>query len=118
MHLILKMFFLIYRNHALTPETQLLVALRFYASGSMIIVVADFGGIHKSTASVTIRHVSEAIASLAPQIIKLPQNPRELDETKAAFYNVARFPNVIGAVDCTHVRIQSPGNYKKILLLI
>ncbi|KAB0804374.1 hypothetical protein PPYR_01344 [Photinus pyralis] len=39
------------RNHAVTPITMLLVTLRFYATGSMLIVVGDFCGIDKSTAS-------------------------------------------------------------------
>ena len=24
------------------------------------------------------------------------------------FYDIARFPNTVGATDCTHIRIQSP----------
>ncbi|CAG4939160.1 unnamed protein product [Colias eurytheme] len=38
--------------------------------------------------------------------------PRNEDERKATvnnFYNISRFPKVIGAIDCTHVYIQSPG---------
>lgn len=30
-------------NNALTPVTKLLLTLRFYATGSMLIVVGDFG---------------------------------------------------------------------------
>jgi hypothetical protein len=30
-------------------------------------------------------------------------------EVKEKFYNIGRFPCVIGAIDCTHIRIQSPG---------
>lgn len=26
-----------------------------------------------------------------------------------AFYRFAKFPSVIGAIDCTHIKIQSPG---------
>lgn len=83
--------------------------MRFYACGSMIIVAGDFGGIHKATASQVIKEVSRAIASLAPTYIKMPENNAELAREKEMFYNISRFPNVIGAIDCTHVRIQSPG---------
>jgi hypothetical protein len=29
--------------------------------------------------------------------------------TKQGFFQIAGFPRVVGAVDCTHVSIQSPG---------
>lgn len=77
----------------------------------MLISVGDFAGIHKSTASRIIDRVSEAIASLARTYIHLPRNEGELRETKHAFYEIARFPKVIGAIDCTHVKIQSPGGW-------
>ncbi|KAJ8933645.1 hypothetical protein NQ314_006410, partial [Rhamnusium bicolor] len=38
-------------NHALLPMEMLLLTLRFFACGSMLIVVGDFAGVHKSTAS-------------------------------------------------------------------
>ena len=28
---------------------------------------------------------------------------------RQSFYNIARFPKCIGAIDCSHVKIQSPG---------
>ncbi|XP_031331955.1 putative nuclease HARBI1 [Photinus pyralis] len=97
------------RNEAVDALTQLLLTLRFYASGSMIIVAGDFGGIHKSTASRIIARVTRAIASLAQHYIKMPSTDEEKAQTTRKFYNVSRFPKVIGAIDCTHVRIQSPG---------
>lgn len=88
---------------------QLLVTLRFYASGNMLISAGDFGGIHKCTASRIVRSVSGAIAALAPDFIRFPHTHNELETLKLNFYNIAKFPRVIGAIDCTHVRIQSPG---------
>lgn len=89
---------------------QLLLTLRFYASGNMLIAVGDFLGVKKSTASRTIRRVSEAIAGLSHQFIRFPDSEVELRNITAGFFNVARFPKVIGAIDCTHIRMQSPGN--------
>lgn len=45
----------------------------------------------------------------------------EIAECQLKFYENSRFPRVIGAIDCTHVKIQSPGNniFKiKVILLI
>lgn len=96
------------RNLPLTPMQQLLVGLRFYASGSFQLTVGDTVGISKATASRVVSRVSAAIASLRPQYIVFP---REEDRARIIqdFYNIANFPGVLGAIDCTHVKIQSPG---------
>lgn len=39
----------------------------------------------------------------------MPRGNDNLTETKQSFYNIRGFPRVIGAIDCTHIRIQSPG---------
>lgn len=75
----------------------------------MLIVVGDFSGVSKASACVIVRQVTEAICTLANIYISLPNTAVEIQEAKEKFYNIARFPMVIGAVDCTHVRIQSPG---------
>lgn len=56
-----------------------------------------------------IRKVTEAIASLCPRYINFPNSEENLRKSKQGFYNIARFPKVIGAIDCSHVKIQSPG---------
>ena len=38
----------------------------------------------------------------------MPTDPAELQGIMQGFYNIANFPNVIGAIDGTHVRIRSP----------
>lgn len=86
------------------------MTLRFYASGSMLITCADFVGIHKSTASRIVRNTTRAIALLRDQYIKMAVTPEEILDKKLKFYEIAQFPKVIGALDCTHVRIKSPGN--------
>ena len=75
----------------------------------MCITIGDFNGVHKSTASRIILRVSQVIASLAPEYIKLPQGENEIVACKAEFYRIAKFPRVVGAVDGTHIRLQSPG---------
>lgn len=100
---------LFYRNDCLSPTNQLLLALRFYATGSFLNVAGDFCGVHKSTASKTLKRVSAALAGLRARYIKMPASEEELRECRQKFYNIARFPKCIGAIDCSHVKIQSPG---------
>jgi hypothetical protein len=83
------------RGHALEPQQQVLIALRFFASGSFLQVVGDSLGLDKSTVSRTSR-TSSAI---------FKQRDRE---NKKQLFLQAGFPSVIGCVDCTHIRIQAP----------
>ncbi|XP_032690384.1 putative nuclease HARBI1 [Odontomachus brunneus] len=96
------------RNLAIRPIDKLLLTLRFYALGTMLIATGDFAGVSKSSACNIVRHVSIAIAQLAPQYIKMSSNADEISNARIKFYNRARVPRIIGAIDCTHVRIQSP----------
>lgn len=88
---------------------QLLLTLRFYATGSFYITVGDFGGLHNSTLCKIVKRVTEAISSMRPMFILLPKNREEILSVQEGFYKIARFPRVIAALDCTHVKIISPG---------
>ena len=50
------------RNHALSTTVQVLVALRFFASGSFLQVIGDTLGLSKSSVSRIISQVSPALA--------------------------------------------------------
>ncbi|XP_023310355.1 putative nuclease HARBI1 [Anoplophora glabripennis] len=103
------MFYFNCRYHEIDAMDQLLLTLRYYATGSFYITVGDFVGVYKTTAGRIIRRVTEALVSLRPNYIKFPRNEDEMRIKKQGFYQLARFPRVLGAIDCTHIRIQSPG---------
>ncbi|KAJ3665473.1 hypothetical protein Zmor_000966 [Zophobas morio] len=88
---------------------MLLITLRFFATGSFLIVIGDFGGVHKSTVGKAINRVTRAIANLREEYIKFPQTEEEISIVQQGFYQLARFPRVVGALDCTHIKIKSPG---------
>lgn len=83
--------------------------MRLYALGTIQWAVADFGGVSQASVSRIVKRVSGAIAAKAPQFINMPSTEKELLDACRAFYAKARFPKTIGAIDCTHIRIQSPG---------
>lgn len=107
----LKIFVETSRNNAVTPMNQVLTCLRCYATGGHLSSVADFMGLAISTTSRTIQKVSQAIASLSPQYITLPVGEEQRHSTGRSFFSIASFPRVLGCVDGTHIRIQSPGQY-------
>ncbi|XP_044753931.1 putative nuclease HARBI1 [Coccinella septempunctata] len=95
-------------NMSVPPINQLLTCLRLYATGAHLDCIADFIGIHPTTAGRIVQKVTRSIAILYDQFITFPDNERR-NILKRQFYDIARFPHVVGAIDCTHVKIQSPG---------
>ncbi|XP_018403071.1 PREDICTED: uncharacterized protein LOC108779997 [Cyphomyrmex costatus] len=53
--------------------------------------------------------VSQAIIRLRPRYIHFPTTEQEIRKEQLQFYNIARFPRVIGCIDYIHVRVQSFG---------
>ncbi|CAF4913626.1 unnamed protein product [Pieris macdunnoughi] len=90
------------RNNGVTPFHQLLLTLRFYAMGTMLSSVAEYVGVAKSTACRVVRDISSAIAMLYDKYVFMHMDGIE------KFHSIAKFPKVVGVVDCMHVRIDSP----------
>nr|XP_058969847.1 putative nuclease HARBI1 [Pocillopora verrucosa] len=84
---------------------QVLIALRFYATGTFQRVIGDLFGVSVFAACRVIHKVSRAIAKQKRQFLSIPGN---LADVKRKFYDVGHFPGVIGAIDCTHVRVICP----------
>ena len=93
---------------ALSVQQQIMIALRFYASGGQMQVVRDTMGFHKSMVSTVINDVTDALVARTDFYIYWPNDIQRRNKIKNGFYQNAGFPNVIGCVDGTHVRIQAP----------
>lgn len=85
---------------------QLLCTLRYYATGSQLTACGDVIGAHESTACRILHRVTHAIASLYSEFINMPVSAHEQNSVVSTFYNIAKFPRVIGAIDCTHFYLQ------------
>lgn len=95
------------RRDTLSAEMQVLVALRFYASGSFQNVVGDTVNVHKSTVSRIVYRVSAALCRHARDFIYFP-NQAQANRQKRQFLVKNNFPNVIGCIDGTQIKIQAP----------
>ena len=62
-----------------SPETKLLIALRFYATGSFHYFNGEVVGFSASHVCNVVSEVSSAIASLLPAYIKFP-SPQEIEQ--------------------------------------
>ncbi|KAJ8929149.1 hypothetical protein NQ314_018173, partial [Rhamnusium bicolor] len=92
-----------HRNRSLSVAEQLLLTLRFYATGSFQILIGDDLNVHKFTVCRVLRRVTYALARLAPQFIKLPDTDEEIRQVKNEFSAIRRIPNVIGCSDGNHI---------------
>ncbi|XP_066583898.1 putative nuclease HARBI1 [Prorops nasuta] len=97
------------RNNTIPPIIQLLVTLRFMASGSFLISITDFCGISKSSAQRIVHKISTTIAEMYDEYIKFPTDPNDISKTEIENFKLPGFIPVIGAIDGFHVKIQSYG---------
>ena len=92
----------------LEADKRLAIALYYLKDTGTLKMTANAFGISVSTASVCIKHVCRAIREhLGPKYIKIPTG-RELTDSVKRFEERLGFPQVLGAVDGTHVPIQKP----------
>ncbi|KAJ1192410.1 hypothetical protein NDU88_001717 [Pleurodeles waltl] len=66
------------------------------------------GGISQPSFSAFLPKVLDAIIRLTPRHICFPNTLQKQQETKQGFYAISGFPHVLGAIDCTHVRLVPP----------
>lgn len=97
------------RGIPVPPMLRLLTALRFYGAATFQRETGDLIGLSQATTCRVIAEVSEAISrTLFPLLVRFP-DPSQMREVMHDFYKIAQFPGVTGCIDCTHVRIKSPG---------
>ncbi|XP_072163239.1 putative nuclease HARBI1 [Diadema setosum] len=93
------------RNMALPPSLQVFVSLRYFASGSLLDDTSFVHGIHTSTACRTIQRVAHALFDMRNEVIKFPESPEEVRAANTSFHEIAGMPNIVGAIDGTHVNL-------------
>jgi hypothetical protein len=115
------------RGCQLPAILQLLVTVRFYATGSFQIVSGDLANLAQGTVSRIIKRVSRAICKYRRKFLKYPTF-EDAAIIRQGFYNIGKFPGidssyrynyeciiiglllgVTGAVDGCHICISSPG---------
>ncbi|CAB4011721.1 Hypothetical predicted protein, partial [Paramuricea clavata] len=97
------------RSFPISATNQVLITLRFLATGSFLQVTGDtIAGADKSTVSRIVRRVTLAIARKLDDFVKFPGTQHEKALIKQGFYDLGGFPCVIGCVDGSHIRIIVP----------
>ncbi|XP_063797614.1 putative nuclease HARBI1 [Pseudophryne corroboree] len=95
-------------NKAVPGMCKLLGALHFLASGTYQPTLAEVAGMSQATFSRSLSQFLKAILKHSGKFIKFPQCDAEWRAVKGDFYELANMPNVIGAIDCTHIAMTAP----------
>ena len=94
---------------AIPPLLQILAALPLYATRSFLLRVdGDLFEIYVSTISRIAARVSRKTAALRSHFIQFPDR-KEVPALQRKFHALGGIPAIVGAIDCTHIAVRSPG---------
>ena len=96
------------RSQALPVQLMVCCVLRFLATGAIYSVLGDGVRISKSSVFRSILAVCDILAHHVRDFVKFPSSAYEVRMVKTGFFEEFRFPNVIGAIDGTHIPIEPP----------
>lgn len=99
------------RGGGLSKLDKMLTFLRFVSDPGFQVGIAEIIGVHQSTVSRTIKEVANAIVSKGNNWIKFPKSDEDIKIAQAKWTSKYKFPLAIGAIDCTHVRINKPSSH-------
>ena len=94
------------RIHHGSALNKICATLQFLATGNFQTTTAAIYSLHRSSIS---RYYFEVVCVLCSQFNSVIQT--NFSHTKQAFYLSSQMPNIIGCIDCTHVRIVKPSTY-------
>lgn len=96
------------RGGALSHINRMKTFLRYVGDPGFQVGVGEDIGVHRSTVSKTISSVRASILNKSEMWIKFPTSIEEMEVEKGKWQDKYRFPNAIGAIDCTHIPIVKP----------
>lgn len=96
------------RGRPVSPETAVLITLKYLASNTYQQAIAETFKLSQSTVSRCITFTVEKLVSKASAFIRFPQTIGDKRRTQERFSQIAGFPSVVGCIDGTHVRILRP----------
>ena len=95
---------------AICIEKRVAIGLWRLTTGNSYRTIAQSFGVGISSAHLVTHKLTAELARVAPDFIKFPSTPLETGEAIVRFKNDANccIPQVVGAIDGTHIRIKAP----------
>ena len=97
------------RGGALCPTMKMEITLKYLADPGFQASVAQFMGVTQPTMCHVIAESLNSMSAKASDWIKFPTTDEEHKCSEESWLAKLGFPCTVGALDCTHVRIEKPG---------
>ena len=97
-----------HRRTDLSLQQKVLVCLKTLGSGSFQNCSKDFVEISQPCVSKLLTAFTTSMTGKASRFINMPPNVDGLESLKTGFYQVAKFPGILGCIDGTHIPIIAP----------
>lgn len=94
------------RGHPVPPIIELLITLRFLATGDFQSNTGD--KVSQPTVSRIIKKITTLLTELKLRFIKFPEKS-DSKKVFTKFQSIAEFPEVLGCISSTHIGIKCPG---------
>lgn len=99
------------RGGALSAVAKMKIFLRVVSDPGYQNSVAEECGVHQTTVSKIYTSVMNSFLNKTKIWIRFPTSAEEIAEAKQQWSQRNEFPNNIGVIDCTHVRIPKCGAF-------
>ena len=95
---------------SIDPAKKLALTLRYIATGDDFTTLAHLFGVGQSTVRTIICDVTYSIATnpFFKSLVRFPSEEEEFYKISKEFFDMFQFPDCVGAVDDTHIKIQKP----------
>lgn len=100
------------RGGALSNRMKMEIFLRYISDPGFQSGVAVDIGVHRTTVCKTFSEVLDKITEKSHHWIKFPSTAVDLNDAREEWSARFRIPTAIGALDCTHIEIKTPNNFK------
>lgn len=95
-------------RECIPPSKVLAIGLYRLAHGNSYSTIGATFNVGKPTVIEAVQDVVEALCGIKENYIKFPSSEEEVIETRETFEELTDLPNVVGAIDGTHIRIKKP----------
>lgn len=97
------------RGGAFTAKQKMEVTLRYLCDPGFQTSVGHELGVTQSSVSKILKYTLPRIADGGRKWLTFPTTPDVIQNEKERWFEKFKFPCCVGALDCTHVRIEKPG---------
>ena len=92
------------------PAKVLALGLYRLAHGNSYSTIGPIFNVGKSTVIEAVQDVVNGLCELRDEYIKFPETIAEVSSSIATFADLTNLPNVVGAIDGSHIRIKAPND--------